>query len=291
MNRAYMKNETFDGTYPFKPHFEKINGFDMHFIDEGTGEPILCLHGEPTWSYLYRNFIKELSNSNRVIAPDQMGFGKSDVPQEKKYRMHEHIDNLTKLILKLDLNNITLVVQDWGGPIGLGFAVDHVERIKRMVIMNTSVGVMREGRKPWYATLEEKGIYKEFIMNIEGVIKGGIYQKDNITDSMINAYTAPFPSEEYYIGAFAWPKDIPIGDSHPSAPTMKHVRENLNNLSEKEKILIWGLKDPIFPKKMINWWQKIYTDIKTYEIKDASHFLQEDAPDEIISIISDFIQN
>lgn len=286
-----MKNETFDGTYPFKPHFEKINGFDMHFIDEGTGEPILCLHGEPTWSYLYRNFIKELSNSNRVIAPDQMGFGKSDVPQEKKYRMHEHIDNLTKLILKLDLNNITLVVQDWGGPIGLGFAVDHVERIKRMVIMNTSVGVMREGRKPWYATLEEKGIYKEFIMNIEGVIKGGIYQKDNITDSMINAYTAPFPSEEYYIGAFAWPKDIPIGDSHPSAPTMKHVRENLNNLSEKEKILIWGLKDPIFPKKMINWWQKIYTDIKTYEIKDASHFLQEDAPDEIISIISDFIQN
>jgi haloalkane dehalogenase len=289
MNREYMKNETFDGTYPFKPHFEKINGFNMHYADEGTGEPIVCLHGEPTWSYLYRNFIKELSKANRVIAPDQMGFGKSDIPQDKEYLMKEHVENFTHLLLRLDLENITLVIQDWGGPIGLGFAVDHAERIKRLVIMNTSVGIMNEDRKPWYAILEEKGIYKQFIMNIEGLIKGGIYQKDNITESMINAYTAPFPSEEYYIGAFAWPKDIPVGDSHPSAPIMSHVRNNLDKLLEKDKILIWGMKDPIFPEKTIEWWHKIYPEIKTFQIQYASHFLQEDSPLEIIKIIKKFL--
>jgi len=290
MNRHYMKNETFNETYPFQPHFKNINGFKMHYVDEGEGEPIVCLHGMPTWSYLYRNFIKELSNTHHVIAPDQMGFGKSDVPQDKEYRMQEHIDNLTKLLLKLDLEDITLVVQDWGGPIGFGFAVDNPKSIKRLVIMNTSIGVMREERKPWYAPLEEKGIYKQFIMNIEGVIKGGIYQKNNITDTMIKAYKAPFPSEEYFIGAFAWPKDIPVGNSHPSAPTMTHVRENLDKLSEKEKILIWGLNDPIFPKKMIDWWHKIYPDIEIYKIQNASHFLQEDAPEEIINFIRNFME-
>ncbi|MBD3194200.1 MAG: alpha/beta fold hydrolase [Candidatus Lokiarchaeota archaeon] len=290
MKRDFLKVETFEGTYPFKPHYEEINGFNMHYVDEGEGDPIVCVHGMPTWSFLYRKFIKTLSQNHRVIAPDQMGFGKSDVPQDKEYIMEEHVENLTKLLLRLELNNITLVIQDWGGPIGLGFAVDHPERISRLVIMNTSVGVMKAGRKPWYAPLVEKGIYKKFIMNIGGVIKGGIYNKEKISEIMINAYKAPFPVEEYYIGAFAWPKDIPVGEDHPSAEIMKHVRSNLNKLGEKEKILIWGMKDPIFPKKMIEWWKRIYSDIDVYKIEDASHFLQEDAPEEIISIIKRFLK-
>lgn len=289
MNRDYMKNETFNNTFPFQPHFETINGFRMHYVDEGEGEPVLCLHGMPTWGYLYRKFIKKLSATNRVIAPDQMGFGKSDVPQDKEYRMEEHVDNLKELLIKLDLQDITLIVQDWGGPIGFGFAVDVPERIKRLVIMNTSVGVMSEDKKPWYAMLEEKGIYNQFIMNIEGLIKGGIHNKEKVTDTMIKAYTAPFPSEEYYLGALAWPKDIPVGKEHPSAVIMQHVRDNLDKLSNKEKVLIWGLKDPIFPEKTIDWWHKIYPNIETHEIPNAAHFLQEDAPKEIISIIQDFI--
>jgi haloalkane dehalogenase len=284
-----MKDKTFDGTYPFKPRYETINGFKMHYVDEGRGEPIVCLHGMPTWSYLYRKFIQELSFTNRVIAPDQMGFGKSDVPQDKEYRMREHVNNLKELLKKLDLRNITLVVQDWGGPIGFGFAVDFPERIKRLVIMNTSIGVMSKDKTPWYAPLEEKGIYDQFIMNIKVLIKNGIYNKRNITNSMIEAYTAPFPEEEFYMGALAWPKDIPVGKEHPSAADMQYVRDNLEKLSEKEKILIWGLKDPIFPKRTIDWWHKIYPSIETHKISNASHFLQEDAPDQIISIIKAFI--
>lgn len=289
MKRDYLRDETFNGNFPYKPHFQEINGFQMHYIDEGKGEPIVMFHGMPTWGYLYRNFIKELSNTNRTIAPDQMGFGKSDVPQDMPYRLKQHLDNTEKLLLGLDLRDITLIVQDWGGPIGLGFGVRHPDRIKRLVIMNTSIGVMKEGTKPWYQPLVERGIYESVISNVEQLVKSGIYNKRNITKSTLKAYAAPFPNNELLIGAFAWPKDIPVGDSHPSAAPMREIRQKLGLLKDKKKILVWGMSDPIFPVKTISWWQKIYPGIKTFKIENASHFLQEDAPGEIISIIQDFL--
>lgn len=289
MKRDFLINETFDGSFPFKPNFKNINGFEMHYIDEGKGEVILCHHGMPTWSYLYREFIKELAKDHRIIVPDAMGFGKSDVPQDKPYLMEQHVDNLAKLVFDLDLSDITLVVQDWGGPIGLGFAVDHPERIKRLVIMNTSIGVMKEGSKPWYHAMEKMGKYVEFIKNTSNIIKMGMYRKEKITKSLLNAYAAPFPSDGYYVGALAWPKDIPVGDSHPSAKIMRHVRENLEILKDKSKILIWGMKDPIFLPWVIDWWSKIYPGIETHRIENASHFLQEDSPEEIILHIKDFM--
>lgn len=288
MKRDYLRDETFGNTFPYKAHYQEINGFQMHYVDEGNGEPIVMFHGMPTWAYLYRHFIKALSKNNRVIVPDQMGFGKSDVPQDKPYLLKQHLDNTSKLLLDLDLQDITLVVQDWGGPIGIGFGVHNPKRIKRLVIMNTSIGVMREGAKPWYKPLVEKGIYESFISNIEGLIKSGIINK-NINDQILKAYRAPFPNKESLIGAFAWPKDIPVGNSHPSAKAMRYIRQNLEVLKNKDKILIWGMKDPIFPVKRINWWEKIYPGIKVYQIENASHFLQEDAPQKIISIIQKFI--
>jgi haloalkane dehalogenase len=284
-----MRNETFNGTFPYEPHFKEINGFEMHYIDEGSGDPIVCLHGMPTWSYLYRKFIAGLSQEYRVVVPDQMGFGRSDVPQNKPYLLKQHLKNTKQLLNQLNLKKITLVFQDWGGPIGFGYAVDYPEKIERIVIMNTSIGVMKEGSKPWYLPLEKKGEYEKFIRDIAGLIKMGIFNKDKITPTLIKAYTEPFIHDISFIGAFAWPKDIPIGESHPSTSTMHHIRNNLHILNDKKKILIWGMKDPIFPKWMINWWNKIYPGIETHKIENASHFLQEDAPDQIISIILDFL--
>jgi len=295
MNRKYMRYETFDGTFPFKPNFKEINGFQMHYVDEGSGEPIVCLHGMPTWSYLYRNFIKLLSKNYRVIAPDQMGFGKSDVPQDKPYLLKQHIDNLTKLLLSFDLKDITFIGQDWGGPVEFGFAVDHPERVKRFVIMNTAIGVMKEGTKPWYYDWEKKGIYEKFFSNmkenIPKLFQMSVYNKEKITPTILKAYTTPFPNKESCIGAVAWPRDIPIGNSHPSTEAMLHIRQNLDILADIPKILIWGLRDIVFSKRMIEWWNKIYPGIETYEIENASHFLQEDAPDEITSLIEKFLKN
>ncbi|MHA1311369.1 MAG: alpha/beta fold hydrolase [Candidatus Helarchaeota archaeon] len=297
MKRDFLINETFNGTFPFKPHFKKINGFDMHYIDEGNGEPIVLLHGEPTWGYLYRKFIPPLSKKNRIIVPDHMGFGKSDVPHDKPYRLAQHIDNLSKLLTKLNLKNITLVVQNWGGPIGFGFAVSHHDLIKRIVIMNTSVGVAKEHRRLWFESMIENGTYNQLMSNMKIFIPQmmfSIFVKKFSKDEkkiIKKAYIAPFPSPEYCIGAKAFPLDIPKGKNHPSSEIMQKIRDELILLKNKPKILIWGMKDKIFPPKIIEIWQKIYPDIKIYKINEAGHYLQEDAPEQIVQIIKEFINN
>src|SRR5579863_6657288 len=134
------QSETFDGTFPFKPHFSTARGFRMHYVDEGTGPPIVCLHGQPTWGYLYRKFIPPLSQQFRVIVPDHMGFGKSETPQDKEYTLRTHVENLAALIDELGLNEITFVVQDWGGPIAGAFTLRKPERVRQLCLMNTILG-------------------------------------------------------------------------------------------------------------------------------------------------------
>ncbi|WXG39677.1 MAG: alpha/beta fold hydrolase [Candidatus Freyarchaeum deiterrae] len=288
-------HETFDGTFPFEPHFKTINGFRMHYVDEGKGEPIVCVHGEPMWGYLYRKFVPPLSKTNRVIVPDHMGFGKSDAPQDKPYTLAQHIDNLTKLLLELDLKDITLVVQDWGGPIMFGFAVNNTERVKRLVIMNTGVGIYPEGSPTWVSNLEEQGRYDSFFDNLRETLPtlikgGGVGKNTKVTDTMIRAYTAPFPDKESCIGAKAFPRDIPVGMNHPSAAVMMGIRKKLDLLRNKPKILIWGLQDPVFPRMFIDAWLKIYPGTEVHELPEASHFLQEDAPEKIVKIIQKFLK-
>jgi len=293
--REEILYETFDETFPFEPHFTTINGFRMHYVDDGEGEPIVCLHGEPTWGYLYRKFILPLSKTNRVVVPDHMGFGKSDAPQDKPYTLAQHIDNITKLLLKLDLRDITLVGQDWGGPIMFGFAVNHTERVKRLVIMNTAVGVFPEGSRTWVSNLKERGTYDSFFENLRETLpillkRGGVGKDTEVTDIMIRAYTAPFPDKASCIGAKAFPLDIPVGRNHPSAAVMHGIREKLDLLRDKPKVIIWGLQDPVFPRMFIDAWLKIYPGTEVHELPEASHFLQEDAPEKIVKIIQKFLR-
>ena len=291
-----IKNEDFQGTFPFKPNYKEINGFQMHYVDEGQGEPIVCVHGEPTWGYLYRKFILELSKTNRVIVPDHMGFGKSEVPQDKKYIMKEHVDNLTQLLLQLDLKEITLVFQDWGGPISMGFATKNPNRVKRLVIMNTSIGVANADRKLWYEPMVEDGTYDSLMGNMKVFIPQFMFstfvRKIPIDEKKVmkKAYKAPFPDKSSNIGARSFPLDIPKGEKHVSSKIMQDIRKNFHLFKDKPKILIWGMKDPIFPPKIMDVWKKIYPNIVIHRIEHASHFLQEDAPEEIIEIIKRFLR-
>ena len=133
-----LREATFDGTFPFTPHYVELESFQMHYVDVGQGDPLVMLHGDPTWGYLYRRFLPPLSRYARCIVPDHMGMGKSGVPTVPyPYRLQHHIDNLEMFILRLGLRNITLVVHDWGGPVGLGFAIRHPSRLKRLILMNT----------------------------------------------------------------------------------------------------------------------------------------------------------
>ena len=242
-----IKDETFEGTFPFVPHYYTHNGFDMHYVDEGSGEPVVMVHGDPTWSYLYRNFISPLSQHHRSVVPDLMGMGKSDVPQDRSlYRLEQHRANLEALLLHLDLRDITLVLHDWGGPVGLGFATLHPERIKRLVLMNTWAFAPWPGG-PFPRLLEiirsERG--EAFVLKrngyLEAALVGTTYHSEKLMKTVMEAYRAPFPTPESRLAMLCWSRDIPIQESDVSYPEMKRIEQGLSQFNRLPILFVWGL--------------------------------------------------
>ena len=195
------------------------------------------LHGNPTWSYLYRNFIPPLSKTNRCVAPDYMGFGRSDKPLDKPYTLRQHIDSFTAFALQLDLRDATLVMQDWGGPIGLGFATKHPDRIKRLVILNTWTFRVPEGTRlaPLLEMFRQphtgEALVQGLNLFVEGFFPAGIYHKEKISEELMRAYRAPFPDWNSRYATLAFPRDIPVGEAHPSTPTMGEIQDALPDSS------------------------------------------------------------
>lgn len=285
---------TFGGTWPYTPRFFEHADVRLHYVDEGDGEPIVMLHGNPTWGYLYRNFIRPLSRTHRCIVPDHMGFGRSAKPLDHPYTLARHIDNLTALICDLDLRELTLVMQDWGGPIGLGFAVEHADRVKRLVILNTWAFLIADGmqlapllelfRQPQTGEAMVQGLN----LFVEGFLPTGIHHQTKL-DSFMPAYRAPFPDWNSRIGTLAFPRDIPVGNDHPSAPTMCRIQDNLGRIDVPTTI-IWGMKDPAIPPPVIEAWRSVYPHADVHRLETASHFLQEDEPEQIVELVQAFLQ-
>ncbi len=301
-------DETFNGTFPFKANYEQILGFKMHYVDEGSGETVLCLHGQPTWGYLYRLIIPLLSNNYRVIAPDNMGFGKSETPQNKKYRLQEHIDNLIEFVERLDLKNITLVVHDWGGPIGAGLLKHRPDLVRRIVVMNSLLpfGTEREneilaegiGASPWFEMmggLFNKGIYDPVVINLFKysslsliTTHLGFKKTSNITEDWMRAYSEPFKTEEETLAAVAFPKSIIDGSNDLWQPFNE---DEIKVARSKPTIMIEGLRDKGLPPEIyMAIFKEAFPDSEMYELPNAGHFLQEDEPQAIASLITQFIR-
>jgi cis-3-alkyl-4-acyloxetan-2-one decarboxylase len=245
-----IKDEIFEGTFPFAPHYYSANGIDLHFVDEGSGEPIVMVHGDPTWGYLYRNFISPLSQHYRCIVPDQMGMGKSAIPQDRSlYRLQEHCANLEALLLHLDLHNITLVLHDWGGPVGLGFATHHPERIKRLVLMNTwAFAPWPGGSFPRLLELIRSERGETFVLKRNGYLEpalvGTTHHAEKLTPTVMNAYRAPFPTPESRLAMLCWSRDIPVQETDVSYAEMKRIEHGLSQFSEIPILLNMGNARP-----------------------------------------------
>ena len=290
-----LRDETFGGTFPFAPHYTAVNGIRTHYVDEGRGEPVVLLHGDPTWGYLYRRFIPILSRRRSCIVPDHMGMGKSDTPASPApYRLGHHIANLEALMRELALTDVTLVLHDWGGPVGLGVATRHPERIKRLVLMNTWASAPWPGA-PFPRVLEiirsERG--ERFVLERNGYLEpallGTTHHPERLTENVLAAYKAPFPTPETRLALLCWSRDIPVAETDPSYAEMKRIEHNLARFGDHPVLLIWGMRDPVLPDSVLRWWQGVYPQAVSHEIGDASHFLQEDAPEEVVGRIEAFL--
>jgi len=294
--------ENFDNTFPFTPHFTTKPGFRMHYVDEGAGEPIVCLHGEPTWGYLYRKFIPPLAATHRVIVPDHMGFGKSETPQDREYTLRTHVENLELLIEELDLEHITLVLHDWGGPIGGAFAVRNLERVKRLFLMNTIIlppPPLRDDFAPrlaasrwfqWVAKGQEEGFLQEVLGNLGSTVLsvmkfGGFENTAAVDDAWVRAYSAPFSTKAECVGAMAFPLDVikamtfQVGGSR-----------EFDALKRKPAMLAEGMRDHALPPDVaIDLFKEMFPHAAVIELPHAGHFCQEDEPQTLVALIQQFI--
>jgi len=297
------KDETFHGTWPFTPNFCDAAGFSQHFIDIGQGEVIICLHGEPTWGYLYRKMIPPLAETNRVIVPDHMGFGKSETPTDREYTLQTHTENLASLIESLALDDITFVMQDWGGPIGTAYAVRNPEKVKRLIYMNTIAGYGRVSdsvtpiiESPWFKWIGEgleSGRTEQVLRNAGSTVVSimkiiGFQNSSVIDDTWIHAYSSPFPDYESSIGAYEFPIDAYLGR------IVDYVLEGAGGVPEiqsKPAILLEGLEDrAIPPDRAIEGFRSLWPNEKIVELPGVGHFCQEDAPDLLVSHIQEFLK-
>ena len=271
--------------YAYTPNYVEFEGMRMHYLDEGSGDPILLLHGEPTWSYLYRRMISPLAARFRVVAPDYLGFGRSDKPlQVEDYTYDLHVASIRALVERLDLRRITVVVQDWGGPIGLRVATEAQERFARLVVLNTglfaSSGWPTPGFMQWRNFAERVGRD----LPVGRIIQSATTRE--LDDETLRAYEAPWPGPEAKAGVAAFPLLVPLTQDDPNAAAMLRVMEALRAW-DVPALVCWSDSDPVFPLKAGEAMARLLPGAagKMRTISGASHMLQEDQGEQIADFI------
>ena len=273
--------------FPFQPHFRDYDGLRLAHLDEGDGPPVIFFHGEPTWSFLWRKVIPPVRDAGyRCIAPDLPGFGRSDKPIDFDwYSYDRHVEATAPLLEQLDLRDATVVVHDWGGPVGLRLAVEHADRIGRIVILDTGLFT---GHQPmteaWIA-------FRNFVERTEDLPVGMLVRgacKNDPGDEVIAAYEAPFPNPQSKAGARAFPLMLPTSPDMPGAAAGQRVLDALRE-DQRPKLMLWADSDPVIPVSVGERFASALGTQIDHVIPDASHFLQEDAGAQIGGLIAEWL--
>ncbi|QDU26914.1 Haloalkane dehalogenase [Anatilimnocola aggregata] len=286
--------------YPFASHFLPIGGAQMHYLDEGTkspgaNEPLLMVHGNPTWSFYWRNLVIGLRDQNRCVVPDHIGCGLSDKPQQYNYyTFAQHIQNLIELIEKLDLRNITLLAHDWGGAIGMGAATKIPERFARIVLFNT--GAFPPMYIPWrIAALRLPGFGKVAIQGFNVFARSAIHmateKPERMTPEVQAGLLAPYDNWANRIANYRFVKNIPMTRRHPSGRKLAEIESSLWTFKDRPISLIWGMRDWCFNPRCLARFEQHWPNAEVHRLDDCGHYVIEDAHERIIPIVQRFLAN
>ncbi|MEW5804156.1 MAG: alpha/beta fold hydrolase [bacterium] len=278
--------------YPFRSHSLRLGDYQYHYLDEGSGEPVVMLHGNPTWSFYYRHLVTGLSDGYRIIVPDHMGCGLSDKPQSYPYTLKQHIDNLEALMEVLNLNNITLALHDWGGAIGMGYAVRHPERIRRLIIFNTAAFL--SSRMPWQIGLCRIPVFGHVGIRCFNAFAGtAIYlacqHHERMTPKVRAGYLAPYRSYKNRIAHLRFVQDIPMRPGDQSYPLVEAIQQRLCEFRDRPMLILWGGRDFCFNHSFLETWQRFFPRAYVHVFEDAGHYVVEDAHERILPLVRKFL--
>lgn len=275
--------------YPFASHYLDLDAGRYHYVDEGSGSPILFVHGNPTWSFAWRNLIKGLRETHRCLAVDHIGCGLSDKPQNYEYRLGHHIDNLGHFIAQQDLQDITLVAHDWGGAIGLGAAVRMPQRFSRLVLMNTAA--FRSKAIPWRIAACRIPLFGPLAVRGFNAFSGAATRmavEKSLSPVVRRGFTYPYDSWKNRIATLRFVEDIPLDEKHPSYATLAELEQRLPSLADKPMLLLWGMRDWCFTPAFLEEFERRFPNAQARRFADAGHYVFEDAPQEILAEITRF---
>jgi len=285
--------------YPFASHFLDLDGLRYHYLEEGppsplirAGGPLLFVHGNPTWSFAWRNLIRGLSDARRCVAVDHIGCGLSDKPQNYAYTLAQHVNNLVRLIEALDLHNITLVGHDWGGCIGMGAAVRLPHRFRRFVLMNTAAFPSTRiplriamCRIPVLGPLGVRGLN----LFSRAALWMAVSDRRQVSTAARRGYLAPYNSWANRIAVLRFVEDIPLRPSHPSYPTLTNIEQGLTQFVDHPMLIVWGMRDWCFTPAFLDEWVRRFPRAEVQRLGQASHYVFEDEPDAVLAHVRRFL--
>jgi len=285
--------------YPFQSNFLDRNGLKYHYLDEGSGDPVVMVHGNPTWSFYFRELVKALRSQYRVIVPDHIGCGLSDKPglDQYAYRLQDRIDDLQALLDVLEINNkITLVLHDWGGMIGMAHAVAFPDRIARLVILNTAA-FLPPGSKPIPMRLRLirnlKWLATPGVLGLNLFAQGAIFMasRKRLPLDVRSGLIAPYNCWANRMATLKFVEDIPLVPGDPSFSIVQHVEQRLTLLKEKPMLICWGAHDFVFDRDYYDEWRRRFPDARACIDDNAGHYILEDIPDRLTKCVKQFLND
>jgi haloalkane dehalogenase len=291
-----MSGQLWPSQYPFKGRRIDLGGYQMHYLDEGKGETVLMVHGNPTWSFYFRELVKSLRLSKRCIVPDHIGMGLSDRLDESRYRytLKSRIDDLDELMDRVAPSGpVTLVLHDWGGMIGMGWAVRHPERVKAIVAFNTACFRLPPEKEIPGPLKFLRGATTGVPIRASGLVRRLILStctaKKKLSPEALDAYLSVCDGWEESLAIHRFVQDIPLVPGDPAWDVVVDIESKLLAFDHTPMLLPWGMKDWVFDEAFLNGWARFFPKARVARFADCGHFLLEDAPERVVPLISEFL--